>query len=267
MRYLISHFIACLLVMFAIGQLNAQVEQPRAVVDVAVVDGVAIDGEDVAEKQQLAQLRTHLKSQLSFIKSALELTVEQTEKLAAFNDDWLLAEYRETVKKKAAPKNLGNALVQAFGGGVAVMPQMQDGEDPAVKSTRSNIDKKVNELLTTQQQEQLKQERKAKENFQAEALAEFTVVLIERQIHLSDDQAHKLVPALTGKINKNCGWHVYLSNPQYIPTIPKAALSGILSDEHVRFIRSLNQQDFIGNDFGLGQMMGMMEAVEVDNPF
>jgi hypothetical protein len=84
-------------------------------------------------------------------------------------------------------------------------------------------------------------------------------VLIERQIHLSHEQAQKLVPALTGKINKSCGWHVYLNNPQYIPTIPKAALSSVLSNDHMQFISNLNQQDFLGNNFGLEQMFGIAD--------
>jgi hypothetical protein len=232
---------------------SAQVAVPLEIVEVDT---------GAAEKQGITQLRRHLKSQLSFVKSALELSTEQTEKLAGINDDWLLSEYREAGKKKVNPQNLGNALVQAFGGGVAIQPQMAGEEDPALKTTKSKIDKKIDEILTDQQQEQLKLERKARDDFQAEALASLTVVLIERQIHLSDDQAKKLVPALTGKINKSCGWHVYLNNPQYIPTIPKTALSSILSDDHLRFIRSLNQQDFIGNDIGLGQMFGVEEVEE-----
>jgi hypothetical protein len=227
---------------------------------VVVQQEVAVVPVDAAEdKQRLTPLRNHLKSQVSFIKAALELTSEQQEKLATFNEEWMVAEYRQAGKNKAKPQNLGNALVQVFGGGAVVRPQIEGNEDPLLKTTKSNIDKKINEILTAEQSEQLKQERLARDDFQAQALAELTVVLLERQIHLSNEQAQKLVPALTGKINKSCGWYVYLNNPQYIPTIPKAALSSVLTNDHLQFIGNLNQQDFLGNNFGLEQMFGLAE--------
>lgn len=217
----------------------------------------AVDQEaDPSARLQVAQLGNHLKSQLSYIKNALELTAEQQEKLDKLNADWLLSEFGKAAHNKPNQNGLGNALFEAFGFGRAA-PAPPVNQDSGLDASKKIINNKINEILTAQQLEQLRQEQQARDDFQAQSLAELTVVLIERQFHLSDAQAQRLVPLLTGKINKNCGWHVYLNNPQFIPRIPQTALSAVLSSDQLQFLRSLNQQDFIGNDFG--QMFGFAE--------
>jgi hypothetical protein len=215
------------------------------------LQAVPADQDNAIETQHIAQLQTHLKSQLSFAKCALELSEEQTEKFATFDKNWLVGEYRSAGGKKAKPKNPG-MLGQMFGGGAI---QAENGqEDASVKKLKTHIEKKIGEVLTEDQKEQLKQERKAKEDFRAKALAEFAVAMVERHVHVSEEQAVKLVPELTGKINKSCGWAVFLNNPQYIPTLPTAAISRVLNEAQLQTIRSLNQQDFVGNSFQ--QMFG-----------
>lgn len=232
------------------------------VIGVPIAVGQELDS-DAVKTQRIALLRSYVKTQLSYIQVAVILSDEQKEKAATLNEDWLRNECEQAEKKKAKPKNAGNILGQAFGARRQVVNDLADGQnDPIQKTVQTVIDKTLNDYLTTEQQETLKQEKLARDQFQAQALAELTVALIERQIYLSDEQAQKLVPSLTGKINKSCGWHVYLNNPQYIPTIPKAALSNVLSEDHMRFIRGLNQQDFIGNDFGFVQMLGGEAAAQ-----
>jgi hypothetical protein len=242
----------------------AQVDVP-ADVAVQVLQAAPADQENAIETQHIAQLHLHLWSQLSFAKCALELTGEQTEKFATFDKNWLVAEYRSAGGKKAKPNNPG-MFAQMFGGGAVQGHPGQ--EDAAIKKFKTQIDKKIEEVLTAEQKEQLKQERKAKEDFRAKALAEFAVAMVERHVHISEEQVEKLVPELTGKINKSCGWVVFLNNPQYIPTIPTAAITKVLNEAQIQSVKSLNQQDFVGNTFQ--QMFGAFggeEAVDGEGEF
>jgi hypothetical protein len=83
-------------------------------------------------------------------------------------------------------------------------------------------------------------------------------------MYLKPEQVEQLEPALTGKINKQVGWTVFLNNRQYVPTMPQKALSGVLNDSQLKLVRELNQNDFIGQQFNLMQMMGIPVEGEED---
>jgi hypothetical protein len=262
---LLSALLILILSVSVVAQEQEAQDAQVVVQAVQVLQAAPADQENALENQYIAQLQTHLKSQLSFAKCALELTEEQTGKFATFDKNWLVGEYRSAGGKKAKPNNPG-MFAQMFGGGAV---QVQHGqEDASLKKLKSHIDKKIEEVLTAEQKEQLKQERKAKEDFRAKALAEFAVAMVERHVHISEEQVEKLVPELTGKINKSCGWVVFLNNPQYIPTIPTAAITKVLNEAQIQSVKSLNQQDFVGNTFQ--QMFGAFggeEAVDGEGEF
>jgi hypothetical protein len=237
-------------------------QEARVIIEAVEAGGrnVENDGEiNQVTKVRMGLAKKHLKAQLAFFATALELSAEQKESIAKLDNKWLLQKVQSGAKPKG---NVGGALLKMMGGGAVVRFDQAGDQDPVVIQINKNIDNALNELITEEQKQQLNEERAAKDACHNQALAELAVSLIERHIFINDEQATKLVPALTGKINKNCGWSVYLSNPQFVPTIPLKDLAGVLNAEQIALVKSLNQQDFVGNNFNLMQMMGIQEVEE-----
>lgn len=241
---------AVMLGLFLTNGANAQQE-------VIVFEGQAIpNNPEAIKKARLESLEKHLRSQISFLNAAVTLTDEQKAELAKLNKAWLEENYKDP--KAAGNKQAAGGFLQAIvGGGQAPVPRMQGQEgDTVVRSMKSEIDKKIKGLITEDQAKQLEAEVKAKEDFRSEAMADLTISLLERQIFLKDEQIEQLRKSLNGKINRQAGWHVFLNNRQYLPTIPQKALSEVLNENQLKLIRDMHQNDFLGNEMNIMQMFG-----------
>ncbi|MFO0943426.1 MAG: hypothetical protein U0930_22045 [Pirellulales bacterium] len=235
--------------------------------EVIAFEGRAIANNPEALKTvRLEILEKHLKSQTSFLKAAIELTAEQSEALSKLDKKWLDEIYQQNpkaaVKKQAGA---GGGFLQAIVGGAQPMPQMPGQDNDAlIRTLKSEIDKKIKSLISEEQVKQLEAESKSKDEFRAEAMAELTVSLLERQMYLKPEQIENLQKSLNGKINRQAGWHVFLNNRQYLPTIPQKALQEVLNENQLKLIRQMHQNDFLGNEMNIMQMFGgQADEVEV----
>lgn len=228
---------------------------------VFIVNGQAIQGDnDTIAKARANQVNKFLKGHVAFINNVTKFTKEQTEAIAKLDRAWIEEEIKKSGKATKNAKNAGAGFLGGFVGGGRAVPLNMDVEgdqDPILKLLKSTITKEIDSILSDEQKQLVANEKKAKDEFMAEALAEFSVAMLERHMYLKPEQVEQLKPALTGKINKQIGWTVYLNNRQYIPTIPQKAISGVLSDSQLKLVRDLNQNDFIGQQFNLMQMMGI----------
>lgn len=235
--------------------------------EVFIVNGQAIQGDnETIAKARANQVNKFLKGHLAFISNVTQFSKEQTEAIAKFDRAWIEEEIKKSSKPAKNAKNAVGFLGGFVGGGQAIEVNMGGDidQDPILKLVKASITKEIDAILSDEQKQLVADEKKAKDQFMAEALAEFSVAMLERHMYLKPEQVEKLKPALTGKINKQVGWTVYLSNRQYIPTIPQKAISAVLSDSQLKLVRDLNQNDFIGQQFNLMQMMGIPVEGEED---
>lgn len=254
--------------LFALAMSLLPARSANAQQEVIVFEGQAIANNPEAIKAaRLGSLEKYLKSQTSFLKAAVELSGEQQAEVAKLNKEWLAELYQQN--PKAAPKKAaaGGGFLQAIVGGAQPVQQMQmqgQDNDAVVRSIKAEIDKKIKELITEEQVKQLEAESKAKDEFRTQAMADLTVSLLERQMYLKDEQIEQLRKSLNGKINRQAGWHVFLNNRQYLPTIPQKALSEVLNENQLKLIRQMHQNDFLGNEMNIMQMFGgQMDEVEI----
>jgi uncharacterized membrane protein YheB (UPF0754 family) len=228
---------------------------------VFIVNGQAIQGDnDTIAKARANQVNKFLKGHVAFISNVTQFSKEQSEAIAKFDRAWIEEQIKKSSKPAKNAKNAGGGFLGGFvGGGQAIELNMGGDidQDPILKLVKASITKEIDAILSEEQKLLVANEKKAKDEFMAEALAEFSVAMLERHMYLKPEQVEQLKPALTGKINKQVGWTVYLSNRQYIPTIPQKAISGVLNDSQLKLVRDLNQNDFIGQQFNLMQMMGI----------
>lgn len=235
---------------------------------VFIVNGQAIQGDnDAIAKARANQVNKFLKGHVAFISNVTQFSKEQTEAIAKFDRAWIEEQIKKSSKPAKNAKNAGGGFLGGFvGGGQAIELNMGGDidQDPILKLVKASITKEIDAILSDEQKQLVADEKKAKDQFMAEALAEFSVAMLERHMYLKPEQVEQLKPALTGKINKQVGWTVYLSNRQYIPTIPQKAISAVLSDSQLKLVRDLNQNDFIGQQFNLMQMMGIPVEGEED---
>lgn len=236
--------------------------------EVFIVNGQAIQGDnETIAKARANQVNKFLKGHVAFISNVTQFSKEQTEAIAKFDRAWIEEQIKKSSKPAKNAKNAGGGFLGGFvGGGQAIELNMggDSDQDPVLKLVKASITKEIDAILSEEQKQLVANEKKAKDEFMAEALAEFSVAMLERHMYLKPEQVEKLKPALTGKINKQVGWTVYLSNRQYIPTIPQKAISGVLNDSQLKLVRDLNQNDFIGQQFNLMQMMGIPVEGEED---
>ncbi len=236
--------------------------------EVFIVNGQAIQGDnETIAKARANQVNKFLKGHVAFISNVTQFSKEQTEAIAKFDRAWIEEEMKKSSKPAKNAKNAGAGFLGGFVGGGRAVPLNMDVEgdqDPILKLLKATITKEIDAILSDEQKLLVANEKKAKDDFMAEALAEFSVAMLERHMYLKPEQVEQLKPALTGKINKQVGWTVYLSNRQYIPTIPQKAISAVLSDSQLKLVRDLNQNDFIGQQFNLMQMMGIPVEGEED---
>lgn len=228
---------------------------------VFIVNGQAIQGDnDAIAKARANQANKFLKGHVAFINNVTKFTKEQAEAIAKFDRAWIEEEIKKSAKATKNAKNAGAGFLGGFVGDGRAVPlniDIEGDQDPILKLLKATITKEIDAILSDEQKQLVANEKKAKEQFLAEGLAEFSVAMLERHMYLKPEQVEQLKPALTGKINKQLGWTVYLSNRQYIPTIPQKAISSVLSDSQLKLVRDLNQNDFIGQQFNLMQMMGI----------
>lgn len=223
-----------------------------------------------ANNARLDRLMQELKLQVGFARLAVTVDDQQSKALDQLDRSWLEGQLSELSKQKKPARQARNGgFLQIFGLGVvaqqAVPIELEESEDDT--KIRSVIEKKIASILTAEQNQALNEEKLHREQFRAEALAHFSVAILERHIVFAPEQIEQLQSALTGKVFANLGWTIFLYNRSYVPALPTRALTPILTPSQSKIYKSLNRNNFEGHEQELAEMLGLqVDQLDVELP-
>lgn len=180
--------------------------------------------------------------ELGFIKRVCKPTPDQKKKIAAAAAECIEAMNDIAVANQAEQGG-------AFAGGREIIAVTASGvqltENPTER-IQQEMTKALRPIVSAEQHAAYVEETEQRDRFNREAAVAVAVVLLDRQLMLSDQQRSKLTSRLLDqwKEAESIPIQMYVSNPQYFPELPEVVVQSELDAAQLAVWRSLNKTRF-----------------------
>lgn len=258
-RAKLNHRIACSALLIAVAVcLSASTAKCD---DEEFEAAVAVEGVPGPDDPQMQILARYARVNCALARRVCKLSDEQEQQLADLNDAWLKAECEKLLRAPKEGAAAGFARMFGLGGLAPVRPDAQPQQ--IIGMVSQEIDKKIKSCLNIDQASAFNDELDARLKFRRESHAEVIVGILDKRLFLTDDQRIELKAAISGSLNKDVAWSIYLMNENYLPTLSRPAIAKVLDKEQLAALSQWRNADFESFQFEQ-QVMGQQEQFVIE---
>jgi hypothetical protein len=200
-------------------------EEAEEGVAMAVLDANGMVPNDV-------KIQKAMKVETAFIRRACKLTEEQEQHIAGLDKAWVKKNVR-------APGNQVVNGVVVFNGG-----NMANSSETVRRMVSKALAKELASVLTEDQKAAYSRETEIRETFEKDARIDAILIILDEKLFLRDDQRESLRKVLAKASLGEMEPINYLNNPQYLPTLPDAAIVKHLDAEQKRVYLGVQKVTF-----------------------
>ncbi len=178
------------------------------------------------------KIQKAMKVETAFVRRACKLTEEQEQHIAGLDKAWVKKNVR-------APGNQVVNGVVVFNGG-----NMASSSEAVRRMVSKALAKELASVLTEDQKAAYSRETEIRETFEKDARIDAILIILDEKLFLRDDQRESLRKVLAKASLGEIEPINYLNNPQYLPTLPDAAIVKHLDAEQKRVYLGVQKVTF-----------------------